>query len=125
MDPAKERQVRIGALRWPVAIARRDQTPNLAGAGVTDTLVVLHNVFADIQPVGAMTYYAGVQTDTPITHRVVIRHLDGLDTRHVITRELSRRDGTTRVETFRIRRMNWFNGDDRFLSLEVELEHEE
>lgn len=116
--------VRIGQLQWPVTIYRRDQAPSVSGTGITETLVEIATVRADIQPVGALTYYAGAQVETPITHRIFIRFLDYLDTTHVIKRVSIRQDGETRTEVFRIRRMKWFAGDNRFLDIEAELENE-
>jgi len=117
--------VRIGQLRWPITIAKRVQQPDPDGTGVLDTLTNLQDVRADIQPVGALTFYSGAQVETPITHRVIIRFLDWLDTSHIIIRELQRQDGTSRREVFRIRRLKWVEGDNRFQELEVELETEE
>lgn len=115
----------IGKLQWPITIAKRTQAPDPAGAGVVDTLESQQTVRADIQPVGALTFYSGAQVETPITHLVTIRFLDWLDTNHVITRVLRRQDGSTRTELFRIRRLKWLDGDNRFLQLEVEQETEE
>ena len=117
--------IRIGQLRWPVTIAKRVQQPDPDGTGIVDILTNLQDVRADILPVGALTFYSGAQVDTPITHRVILRLLDWLDATHVILRELQRQDGTVRREVFRIRRLKWLEGDNRFLELEVEQETEE
>lgn len=117
--------VSIGRLQWPITISRRVQAPDPSGAGIVETLEDAQTVRADIQPVGALTFYSGAQVETPITHLVTVRFLDWLDTNHVITRVLQRQDGTTRTELFRIRRLKWLDGDNRFLQLEVEQETEE
>jgi len=60
--------------------------------------------------------------DTPITHRIVIRWLDWIDTTHVILRNTTRPNGSVRSEIFRIRRMKEIDGRQRFLELECEQE---
>ncbi len=111
----------IGRLRWPVVIARRVQSP--AGAatiaeGYTDVATVM----ADVQPIGAMTFLQGQQTDRPITHRVVTRWLDWIDETFVLIRQTLRLDNTIRTEIFRIRRVMEMGGRKRFLAIECELE---
>lgn len=122
--PYGQEPIRIGQLRWPIVVAKREQAPDPSGTGIVETLTGAKTVHADIQPIGALTFYAGAQVETPVTHRVIIRFLDGLDTTHIITRTLTRQDGSTRTERFRIRRIKWFQGDYVFQELEVEQEFE-
>jgi len=115
----------LGKLRWPVTIAERRQAAGPAG-GITESLTSLAEVWADIQPVGALTFYSGVQVDTPITHKVRLRWMDWIGTTHVIIRELRRPDGSVRTEIFRVRRVKE-DGEFplRWIDLEVELEKRE
>lgn len=118
-----EQVSRIGDLRWPIIIARREQTSDgPGGSSLTETLVDVMQVRADIQPVGALTYYGGVQTDRPITHRVRLRWLDWLDETHVFVRRTYRADLSVRTEIFRIRRVKEVQGRKRFIEVECEQE---
>jgi head-tail adaptor len=113
--------VAIGSLRWPVTIAQRNQSPSPLG-GITETLVNIMSVRAAVEPVGALTFYSGVQVDTPITHRITIRWLDWLTTTHVILRNTNRPDGSVRAEVFRVHRVLEIDGRKRFCLLECEAE---
>ena len=48
-----------------------------------------------------MAFWAGVQVDAPITHRITVRFLDYIDNRYVIIRNTASLDGQTRQEIFR------------------------
>jgi head-tail adaptor len=117
-----DRSPKIGQLRWPVVIATRQQAADPASPGILETLAKLMTVHADIQPIGAMTFFAGVQVDTPVTHRITLRWLDWVDTTCVIFRTTTRLDLTTRVERFRVRRLAEIAGRKRFIQLDCELE---
>lgn len=121
VDPDPTR-VPIGALRWAVTIAQRVQTASTTTTGITEGYTAIAYVRADIQPIGAMTFYAGEQVDTPVTHRVRLRWLDWLDTTYVLQRQMHRLDGSVRTELFRIRRVKEVDGRRRFIELECELE---
>jgi head-tail adaptor len=112
----------VGSLRWLVTIAQRAQSPDPNSAGIAESFRDVQDVWADIQPLGPLTFYAGMQVDTPVTHRVTIRFLDWLDTTYVIVRRSTRPDGTVREEIFRIRRVMDLDGRKRFTRAEVELE---
>jgi hypothetical protein len=114
-------KVGIADLRWPVIIARRDQSPSPDGA-ISEELTNILQVRADVQPIGALTFLEGQQTDRPITHRIRMRWLDWLDQTHVVIRESRRADNTLRREVFRIRRVKELGGVKRFIELEVEQE---
>jgi hypothetical protein len=78
--------VRIGALRWLVVIATREQAADPDSAGILETIAKTQTVRADVQPIGPMTFYAAEQVDTPLTHQIVIRWLDWLDATCVVFR---------------------------------------
>ena len=116
--------VAIGRLRWPVTLASREQAANAQG-GITETLTGSVTVYADIQAVGALTFWATgayEQTDTPITHRIFMRWHDYLDQTKAVIRETARPDGTTRTEVFRVRRIKELGGRKRFVVIEAQLE---
>jgi head-tail adaptor len=113
--------VPIGTLRWPVTIAKREMLA-VTGGGMNECLTDIIRVRADVQPVGPMTFYGAAQVDTPVTHKVRLRWLDWLDTRHVIIRDTIRADRTVRREVFRIRRVKEIDGRKRFCECEVEEE---
>jgi head-tail adaptor len=111
----------IGSLRWKVLLFRRNQAP-ATGSGIAETLERFGEAWADIQPVGAMTFYGAAQTDTPVTHRIILRWRFGLDTTHAVQRTTRGPDGVERLETFRVRRSYDLDGRKRFLVIEAELE---
>jgi SPP1 family predicted phage head-tail adaptor len=114
--------VRIGALRWRVVIATREQAADPDSAGILETIAKTQTVRADVQPIGPMTFYAAEQVDTPLTHRIIIRWLDWLDTTCVVFRSTKRADGSERIERFRVRRVLEIDGRKRFVHLDCELE---
>jgi len=114
----------VSDLRWRVTIAQRRQTPDSV-TGVTETLVELITVWADVQPIGALTFYTGQQTDSPITHRIRIRWINYLDNTYVFLRATEPTGvirGPARTEIFRVRRVKEIAGRKRWLEVECELE---
>ena len=122
-DPGPDpNAVRIGSLRWRVTIATREQEPDPDSPGIVERLAKLQTVRADIQPIGTMTFYAAEQVDTPLTHKIVIRWLDWVDTTHIVFRVTKRPDGSDMIERFRVRRVMPIDGRQRFLRMDCELE---
>ncbi len=119
-------EVPISSLRWPIVIARRRQTPDPAGAGIVEILEHIQPWRADVQSVGALTFWGAAggdeQIDTPVTHRIRMRWLNYLDNTLVILRQTKLLDKTVRMEIFRIRRIKELNGRKRFVEIECELE---
>lgn len=112
----------IAALRWLVTLYRRDQAPG-PNSGVTETLVPIATVHADIQPTYPTTYYNSAQVDIPVTHLVRVRWCDYVENTHVVMRTTTRpNDETNRTELFRVRRVKEVGGRKRFAELECELE---
>jgi head-tail adaptor len=122
LDRPDPNAVRIGSLRWPVVIASRLQMADPNSVGIVETLFATQAIRADIQPIGAMTFYAAEQVDTPVTHRITIRWLNYPDTTHVVLRQTVLPSGQIRYETFRIRRIAEVDGRKRFLRMDCELE---
>jgi hypothetical protein len=114
--------VEIGVLRWPVYIATRQQETDPDGPGFAESLAKTLLVHANIQPMGPMTFYAGMQVDTPVTHKIFLRWLDWIDTTCIIYRQTLRLDKSSRVEIFRIRRVMELDGRKRFIRLDCEQE---
>ena len=115
--------VDIGRLRWLVVLTKRVQEFEAAGPGVTETATECVRVHADIQAVGALTFWAsGEQTDTPITHRIFLRWHDYLEQTETVVRTTFRPNGTPRTEVFRVRRIKELGGRKRFVLIEAELE---
>lgn len=111
----------IGRLRWKVDLCRREQAPDSA-TGIAETPLLIATIRAEILPIGAMAFWAGVQVDAPITHRITVRFLDYIDNRYVIIRNTASLDGQTRQEIFRVRRVKDRDGRKRFTEIEAELE---
>ena len=120
-----ERNPSIGQLRWPVIIATREQAADPNSAGIVESLAKTMTIRADVQPIGAMTFFAGVQVNTPVTHRITVRWLDYVDATCVVFRITNRLDGTQRLERFRVRRLAEVGGRKRFIQLDCELEEQQ
>lgn len=119
----EDERVRLGRLRWPVLIAQRAQLPEVAGVGIQVALQGMVQVRADVQPVGSLTFWGSMQTDTSgITHRIFMRWFDAISNDCAIFRTSKRMDGTLRYERFRIRRWKELAGRKRFVCVECELE---
>ena len=114
--------VRVGALRWPVVIANREQAADPDSAGILERLSREQSIRADVQPAGPMTFYVAEQVDTPVTHRITTRWLDLVDAACVIVRATRRPARTVMVERFRVRRVMPIDGRQRFLRMDCELE---
>jgi head-tail adaptor len=112
----------LAALRWKVALYRRDQAPGPSGA-ITESGPKLGDVHADIQATYPGTFYGSAQVDTPITHLIRLRWTDYVENVDVIFRSTKRpTDGTFRTELYRVRRVKEIGGRKRFTELECELE---
>ena len=120
--PPREATPAIGTLRWPVTIAQRTQTADSVSSGIAESYRDVMTVRADIQPIDAMTFYAGMQVDMRATHLITMRWLDWIDTTHVVTRATNRPDGSVRTEVFRIHRVLELAGRKRFVQLQAEQE---
>lgn len=96
----------IGRLRWPVKLFRRDQIPDPNSSGIIESAKEIERLHACIEPMRAMTFYAGLNANGPDspTHVIETRWNDQIDTRHCFVRTTTRPDGTPRYEVFRVRR---------------------
>jgi len=112
----------IGRLRWLVTLASRVQTPDPAGPGVLETTTAPVMVHADVQAVGALTFYGGEDTGAPFTHRIFMRWHDYLDQTKAVLRTTTRLDGTPRAEVFRVKQIKELGGRKRFVVVECVLE---
>jgi len=99
-----------GELDRRVEIRRRTDLPYL-DSEVRPDLTDQRKRWAKIEPVGAATYAASVQTEAKVTHRVYLRHIDGITIDNEVVH------GTT---VYRVRRSMSMNGAKRFTMLEVE-----
>jgi len=115
--------IRIGRLRWQVTLQRRQQQPTPGSGGITETPIRPQIIHADIQSTSDMTWWGSAQSDTPITHVIHIRWLDFPDNTLAVVRTTARLDGTTRTETFRIRKVSELGGRKRFVRLLCQIEN--
>jgi head-tail adaptor len=120
-NPSGSLAASIGSLRWLVTLYRRDQSP-ADDLALTENLVPLATVHADIQGTRPGTFYQSTQVDAPVTHMVYIRWQDYPATIEVVVRTTQRPDGSLRSEVYRVRRSLEIAGRKRFLQLECELE---
>ena len=106
-----------------MTLYRRDQAP-ADDLALTENLVCVAQVHADIQPTFPSTFYQSTQVDIPVTHLITIRWQDYPPTIDVVTRVTERaNDGSLRGELYRVRRTMELAGRKRFLRMECELEH--
>jgi hypothetical protein len=120
-NPSGALAASIGSLRWLVTLYRRDQAP-ADDLALTENLVPIAIVHADIQATRPGTFYQSVQVDTPTTHMIFIRWQDYPTTIEVVIRTTQRPDGSLRSEVYRVRRSLEIAGRKRFIQLECELE---
>jgi hypothetical protein len=105
-----------------VTLYRRDQAPGPEGA-ISESLVPIARVHADIQPSYPTTFALTAQIDTPVTHLIRVRWLDYVENCHVVMRTTWRpTDNTPRTEIYRVRRIKEVGGRKRFCEMECELE---
>jgi head-tail adaptor len=113
----------IGSLRWPVTLYQRVQAPDPDTGAIVETLVVVAQTHADVQPSYASTFYETSAVDTPVSHMLFTRWADYVETTNVIMRSTTRpSDGTQRTELFRVRRVKEIAGRKRYAMFECELE---
>ncbi|HBT32230.1 MAG TPA: head-tail adaptor protein [Pusillimonas sp.] len=67
--------------------------------------------WASLVPVGTAVWAASVQTDEVVTHRCLIRYMDGITDQHEIVHS---------ARVYRVRRCAPLQGERRFLVLELE-----
>lgn len=118
----------VRRLRWPVYIVTRSQMPEPGGPGLVEHLSTSTRVHADVQAVGALTFWstgAFAQTDTGVTHRIFLRWVNYLAQDQAVIRITQMPNGDRRTEIFRVRRIKELGGRKRFVCLECELEKTE
>lgn len=112
----------IGNRRWLVSLARRVEANEDAGPGLTATYEYIADVWADVQPVGSITYYESIQTDQPITHRIFIRWRPDIRLFDCVIRNTTDPFGNSLREIYMIKRSSDWKGRKRFLAIEARLE---
>lgn len=104
------REPGAGELNRRVMVRKRTDYPE-DDAGLDSEFSEQTPRWAKIEPVGTAVYSAGVQADSRITHRIILRYMPGITDAHEVAR------GAT---VYRIRRSAALNGGNRFTVLEVE-----
>lgn len=117
---------KIGDLRWQVTLARRGHVVDAYDLTKSQPNTVFSDqrkVSANIVPVGTAAYLAGQQLEIgAVTHRITIRWQPQMVTADVVLRDTLQPDGTTRQDVYRVHRQESWQGRQRFLILDVELE---
>lgn len=83
-----------------------------AGGGLADEFPDSFDRWAKITPVGTAAYLAGMQIDAKVTHRIVVRFLEGVERDFQIVH---------RGSTYRVERSAPLKGGRDFTVFEVEL----
>ncbi|WP_417252748.1 head-tail adaptor protein [Castellaniella sp.] len=99
-----------GELDRRVQIRLRQDVP-VGLAGLAEQHPVVFTRWASLKPVGTAVWAASVQTDERVTHRCIVRWIDGITDSH----EVVHRD-----RVYRVRRCAELRGERRFLVMEVE-----
>lgn len=99
-----------GDLNKRVLIRLRQDVP-LGLAGIVAEHPVAFTRWASLKPVGTAAWAASVQTEERVTHRCVVRWVDGITTSHELV---------YRGRVYRVRRCAELRGARRFLVMEVE-----
>ena len=102
--------MRIGDLREPIEILRKEQVPD-AATGISENRTLLLETFAKVEQLSGAIYRGQSQTVEPVTHRFTIRH-----PRMVVTTEAYIR---WRGRDYRIRRVREADSTRRFLEIEA------
>lgn len=114
----------IGELRYRVTLGLRGEQQDPASTGLLESYQRIGEVNASITPTSAEMFIGSEQVGTPITHRIVFRWTGYEQSQFfdVIVRQLDLPNDTTRAEIFRVRRIQEFDGRQRFVVADVELE---
>lgn len=99
-----------GDLDKRVQIRLREDSPT-GIAGVDTQYPVVFTRWASLKPVGTAVWAASVQTDERVTHRCIIRYMDGITDHHEMV---------YRGRVYRVRRCADLQGKRRFIVMEVE-----
>jgi len=107
--------INAGELNSRVTIRLRRDHPSMT-MGLESTYHDEIARWAKIAPVGTGIYIESVQADARVTHRVTLRHIDGITTDHEIVHK---------NVIYAVRRSAPLNGEPVFTIIEVEeLRHE-
>lgn len=101
---------RIGELDRRVQLRERRDYP-YRDAELASEFPEQKRRWAKIEPVGAVVYSGSVQIDDKVTHRIFLRHLDGVTSDYEVV---------YRDQVFRVKRVGDVNGARRFTVLEAE-----
>jgi SPP1 family predicted phage head-tail adaptor len=74
----KKRQYCIGDLRDEIILQDRSITPPFNGVGFSETFTDQITILSAINTVKGKVYFDGVGTETPITHEIGFRFIDGI-----------------------------------------------
>lgn len=108
------REPGAGELTRRVIIRRRTDAP-FADAELVPEFPEQRKTWAKVEPVGGVVYAAGVQAESLVTHRVIVRYRHGITEAHEV---VERHAGADTV--YRVRRSYDLNGARRFTVIEVE-----
>lgn len=117
--------VRVGSLRYPVVLCRREQQPDPNSSGSVDVLANQRPAMAAIEPVGTITYLNGVQLGQEITHRITMRWRSDINVDDIIVHAPQLSNASTRSEVYKIRRWMDKDGRKRFVQIDAVIERQD
>jgi head-tail adaptor len=74
----KKRQYCIGDLRDEIILQNRAITPPFNGIGFSETFTNQITILSAIETIRGKVYFDGVGTETPITHEIGFRFIEGI-----------------------------------------------
>lgn len=99
-----------GRLDKRVQIRLRQDVP-VGLASLVEQHPMVFTRWASLRPVGTAVWAASVQTDERVTHRCMVRYVDGITDSHEVV---------YRNRVYRVRRCAPLQGERRFLVLDLE-----
>jgi SPP1 family predicted phage head-tail adaptor len=76
--------MKAGQLRHYITVQQVTETQDTFGQGI-ESWTTWKQVYAAVEPMVGREYFASAQTLSKVTHRIRIRHLSGLTTKHRIS----------------------------------------
>jgi hypothetical protein len=114
----------IGEMRWLVSLAHRHEIQDTDGVDLDEQYRLIAYVHAKIMPKVEMAMFEGENIETPITHEVTFRWqpYEDVGLFDTIIRYVNLPNDERRVELFRIRRIEEWEGRHRYIIADCELE---
>lgn len=124
MKPIEGMPCNIADLRWHCTLARRRETADPMSPGMLENYTKIIDVWCCIRPKESIEILNTEVITTPVSHEIIFRWLPFEATGYfdTIIRFHQLPGGDNRQEIFRIRKAQEFEGRQRFIIADAELE---